>query len=115
MAKLQDGYNGEGKSKFYVKKFFNDFISDVDKATLEKSFIDHDDDWLRPLSYEKVVDMLYKIRCDVVHEGNYTDFTFYDGSVELLNFDPNVVAHLTLDDLREIIIRGCIHAVQSKL
>jgi hypothetical protein len=115
IAKLHDNYVGETKSKFYVTKFFDDFVSDNDKKVLANGFIDNDDKWLRPLSFEKVVDMLYRIRCDVVHEGNYTDFTFYDGKMELLNIEPNVTAHISLKDVRGIIIRGCIYAAHNKL
>ena len=115
VAKLHDGYTGESKSKFYVRKFFNDFLSDADKSSLANSFIDNNDKWLRSLSLENVVDMFYRIRCDVVHEGNYIDFAFSNGNMALLNTDPNVTAHLPLKDVREIIIRGCISAAQRRL
>ncbi len=115
IAKLYDNYAGETKSKFYVKKFFDDFLSGDDKKVLANGFIKNDDMWLCPLSFEKVVEMLYKIRCDVVHEGNYTDFMFYDGKMELLNIDPNVTAHISLKNVREIIIRGCINAAHNRL
>jgi hypothetical protein len=115
VAKLHDGYTSEYKSKHYVKKFFNDFLSDVDKDFLRNGFIDNDDVWLRPLNFERVIEMLYKIRCDVIHEGNYTDFGFYDGNIKLSNSNPNVIAKVTLQNVRDIIIRGCIKAIQSKL
>ena len=117
VAKLHDGYTGESKSKHYVKKFFNDFLSDADKDLLRNGFTDNNDEWLRPLSFENVVELLYKIRCDVVHEGNYTDFSFYDGKMDMLNYtDPYVVIpHITLQDVRDLIIRGCINVIQDKL
>jgi len=115
VAKLHDGYTGEYKSQHYVKKFFDDFLSDDDKDLLRNGFIDNTDKWLRPLSFENVVEMLYKIRCDVVHEGNYTDFSFHDGKTGMSNINPDVTANITLQNIRDVIIRGCINAIQSKL
>ncbi len=75
------------------------------------------DKWLRLLSFEDVIKMLYKIRCDVVHEGDYLGFSFYDGKTEMLEIVNQFVVtpHVTLQDIRPLIIRGCINAIQSKL
>lgn len=115
VAKLHDDYSGEGKSKYYVKKFFDDFLSNADKDFLRNGFIDNNDKWLRPLIFDRVVEMLYKIRCDVVHEGNYTDFCFSDGKTGMSNINPDVIAEVTQQNVRDVIIRGCIKAIQSKL
>lgn len=117
IAKLHDGYTGESKSWHYVEKFFEDFLSNDDKDLLSNGFVDNNDKWLRPLSFEDVIKMLYKIRCDVVHKGNYLDFSFYDGKTEMLEIANKyvVMPHVTLQDIRGIIIRGCIKAIQSKL
>ena len=117
IAKLHGGYTGEGYSQKYVKKFFNDFLSDADKDLLRNGFADNNDEWLRPLSLDNVVKMLYKIRCDVVHEGNYLSFSFHDGETEMLEMvEPYVVIpHISLHDVRRVIIRGCINAIQDKL
>ena len=117
VAKLHDGYDGESKSWSYVKKFFEDFLSDDDKNLLNNGFIDNNDEWLRPLSFENVIKMLYKIRCDVVHEGNYISFTFYDGKTEILEIVNTfeVTPHISLKNVRDVIIRGCINAIRSKL
>ena len=117
IAKLHDGYDGETKSWSYVKKFFEDFPSENDKNLLSNGFIDNNDAWLRTLSFEDVIKMLYKIRCDVVHEGNYISFMFYDGKTEMLEIVNTyvVIPYITLQNTRDIIIRGCINAIQSKL
>jgi len=117
VAKLHDGYTGESKSWHFVDKFFKDFLSDGDKDLLRNGFVDNNDKWLALLSFEDVIKMLYKIRCDVVHEGDYLDFSFYDGNTEMLEIVNNyvVIPHVTLQDIRGIIIRGCINAIQSKL
>jgi len=117
IAKLHDGYTGESKSWHYVDKFFKGFLSDSDKDLLRHGFVDNNDKWLGFLSYEDVVKMLYKIRCDVVHEGDYLGFSLYDGKTEMLEIVKNyvVIPHVTLQEVRAIIIRGCINAIQSKL
>jgi hypothetical protein len=118
IAKLHDGYTRENFSKKYVTKFFNDFLSDTDKDLLRNGFIDCNDKWLRPMSFDNVVRMLYKIRCDVVHEGNYLSFSFYDGKTEMLEMIDQsyaVTPHISLQDVRRIIIHGCISAIRDKL
>ncbi|MHA1444420.1 MAG: hypothetical protein ACTSR4_06695, partial [Candidatus Hodarchaeales archaeon] len=59
-------------------------------------------------------EMLYKIRCDVVHEGNYTGFVFHDGISGMVNTNPDVTTNITLQDVRDVIIHGCIKAIQNK-
>ena len=117
IAKLQDGYTGEFRSRYYVEKFFKDFLSDNDKDTLRNGFIDNNDKWLRTLSFEDVIKMLYQIRCDVVHEGDYLGFSFYDGKNEMLEIVNQyaVIPQVALQNIRDIIIRGCINAIRSKL
>lgn len=117
VAKLQDGYAGESKSRDYVEKFFKNFLTNDDKDLLRNGFIDNNDELFRPLDFEAVIKMLYKIRCDVVHEGNYTDFSFYNGRTEILNIINSyiVIPHITIQNVRDVIIRGCINAIKSKL
>jgi len=119
IAKLHNGFIGERKSLFYVNKFFEDFLSDNDKDLLKKGFFGRckDENFSHLLSFKDAIDVLYKIRCDVVHEGVYVSFSFYDGKNEMLEFVNKYVVtpHITLQDIRSIIIRGCIKAIQSKL
>jgi hypothetical protein len=115
ISKLHDSFMGEGKSRFYVKRFFKKFLSEEDKEILANGFIDEDDKSQRPLGFERAVDMLYDIRCDVVHEGNYIGFYFCDDKSPIQNTNPNVTANLRLRDVRNIIVRGCIKAAESKL
>ena len=78
IAKLHDGFSGEGKSRYYVREFFANFVSPPDKDALSYGFT-LNVDRLPHIGFSKAVDLLYDIRCDVVHEGNYTDFAFHDG------------------------------------
>lgn len=115
ISKLHDGFKKEGKSRYYVHRFFENFLSDNDKQILENGFIDNSDIHQKSLKLTKVVDMLYDIRCDVVHEGNYSFFHFQSGRIPMLNFDPNVTANLTYSQVRDVIVRCCISAIKEKL
>jgi len=115
ISKLHDDFTGEGQSRKYVKRFFNEFLSQSDKDKLGTSFIDNAAMPMAALNFEKVIDLLYDVRCDVVHEGKYWGFSFRDGSTPMVNVDPDVNVHLTLMDLRNIIVKGCIKAIKDKL
>ncbi len=115
IAKLHDGFNGEGQSRRYVQQFFERFLSQKDKDALAHGFKDHTGMTLPPLGFTRAVDLLYDMRCDVVHEGNYTDFAFHDGRMSILNTNPDVIAEISFPQVRDIVVRGCINAIKGKL
>ncbi len=115
IAKLHDGFTDEGKSRYYVRHFFESFLCDADQKTIGNGFIDNEDKLLRPLGLKKTVDVLYDVRCDVVHEGNYWGLAFHDGRTPMVNVEPNVNVFIKFIDVRNIVIRGCIHAILEKL
>jgi hypothetical protein len=110
IAKLFDDFDEEGKSRAYVRKFFSMHVSSEDRSVLERSFCTHD---LEPLSVRELADCLYSVRCDVVHEGQYWGFHFSDGDTPMLNLSPEVTVHLTYQQIRAIVVRGCINAIQN--
>lgn len=114
IAKLHDEFGGEGQSRHYVRHFFNEFLSRPDKDCLSCGFT-RNIGGLPSIGFDGVVDLLYDIRCDVVHEGSHTDFAFHDGRSSMVNTAPNVTAEIQLVQVRDIIVRGCINAVNSKL
>lgn len=114
IAKLHDGFSSEGKSRYYVQKFFEKFLSTSDKDSLSYGFKVNADP-LPPIGFSKAVDLFYDIRCDVVHEGNYTDFVFHDGHMQMVNTNPDVIAEIQLFEVRNIVVRGCINAIKEKL
>ncbi|OLQ95147.1 hypothetical protein, partial [Vibrio panuliri] len=59
LSKSEDGY-----SKFHVKRFFQTFCSNQSKNAL----VDKIEVIKKPRDLNTVVDALYAIRCDVVHE-----------------------------------------------
>jgi len=115
ISKLYDGFMGEGQSKRYVKRFFAEFIPESVKDKLGKSFVDNSSMPMTALGFEKAIALLYSVRCDVVHEGNYWGFSFLDGQIQRVNVDPDVNVFITLAELRDIIIKGCIRAIEDKL
>ncbi len=117
IAKLHNGFTGEGHSRKYVRKFFTDFLSNNDKQGLGSGFRDNSASahLLPTLGLNKAVDMLYKIRCDAVHEGEFWSFAFHDGTMSIVNTDPDVIADISFNSLRDIVVRGSINATRSKL
>lgn len=114
IAKLHDGFSDEGKSRRYVQQFFDKFLLQSDKDALSYGF-KVNRDRLPPIGFGKAVDLLYDIRCDVVHEGNYRDFAFHNGHMPMVNTDPDVIAEIQLVQVRDIILRGCINAIKDQL
>ena len=114
IAKLHDGFSGEGKSRVYVQRFFERFVIGADRQVLSTAFADLTDHLHRPLSLEKAVDLLYDVRCDAVHEGKWWGFAFHDGTMPMVNVEPDAEVRITLLRLRDMIVRGCIQAVSDK-
>jgi hypothetical protein len=115
ISKLDDGFKGEGQSKKYVKRFFDKFLLQPEKDKLGNGFVDNNSMTMDPLGIEKVIDTLYDVRCDVVHEGKYWGFTFHDGDTPMVNVDPDVIVYITFKELRDIVVKGCIRAIEDRL
>ena len=115
ISKLHDRFKGEGQSRAHVRRFFDKFLNGNDKKTIGSGFVNHSENRMPSLGLRAAIDMLYNVRCDVVHEGNYWGFTFQDGQTPMLNADPDVISHITFGQFRSIVIRGCINAVQDRL
>lgn len=108
IAKLHDGFAGEGQSRAYVQRFLESFVSDGDRRTLSSAFVDLQNHFLRPLPFKKAVDLLYDVRCDVVHEGIFWGFAFHDGVTPMINVAPDVEVRIGIPALRGMVDRGCI-------
>lgn len=108
IAKLFHKFKSEGNSKEFVRRFFNEFLEDDDRVTLESSFFTHG---AIALDLQAVVDSLYTVRCDVVHEGQYWGFHFNNGGIPMLNIDPDITVHITISQFRAIVMRACVRAI----
>jgi hypothetical protein len=93
-----------------VRTFFEACVPPGDRDLLTRSFSNHD---LQPLGLRAVVDALYDVRCDVVHEGRYWGFNFADRESAMLNVEPDVIVSIQLPALRDIIVGGCINAING--
>lgn len=112
-AKLQAGFQGDGQSKAYVKKFFARFLSADDQILMSSAFQRIGD--FEPLTLEEAVDLLYDIRCDVVHEGQYWGYFFSDGDCPMVNPNHKTIARISIKALRDLVVRASICAIKTLL
>jgi hypothetical protein len=110
IAKLAHKFDGDGQSKAYVRNFFNWFLSAEEQTDLRTGITHHNN---QAMSLQAVVDTLYEVRCDIVHEGKYWGFHFHNGDTPTLNSNPDVIVYITLDQLRTLVVKGCIRAISN--
>ena len=110
IAKLFHNFDEVGKSRSFVRRFFNEFVNDEDRGLIEGKIVDENSE---ALDLQKVVDTLYSVRCDVVHEGFYWCFDFHDGNTPMITGDPHITVHLKLSTLRYVIVRASINAISQ--
>ncbi len=108
VAKLHANFDKEGQSKAYTRLFFEELLPGQHRDSLRRGFSRFD---RQLLSVREIVDLLYDVRCDVVHEGHYWGFHFNDGQPPMLNTDPDVIVNMRFRDLRSILVLGCIEAI----
>jgi len=116
VAKLTFGFKGEGESRKFVRKFFAEICDDEARSKLSSSF--------SRLPYgsvtsEEVVNVLYDIRCDVVHKGMYYAFHLpdeRDDTPQMVHIgDRGYIAGLTVRELRRMVVTGAVLASQNLL
>jgi len=120
IAKLHAGVKQEVPSRHFVKRFFEQFISGADRALLLSQIRPVPD--FGPFDLATVVGILYDIRCDVAHEGQYWGFSFPVNCPSVINLHPRhergskpICVSIRYPALRDMIVRGCIKAVRSHL
>jgi hypothetical protein len=113
VAQLASKYEGEGESKKHVQHFFSDICASSQKERLQKAFRTVGGAFL---SLEATVNFLYRIRCDVVHRGQYYLFSLprTPNNIPLLTGqgNDNVIAEITLPELRQIVLEGAVLAAK---
>ena len=105
IAKMCDRFHQEGKSRHYVRLFFERHLMPQDKALLRSGITNHA---RQSLTLQAVVDALYDVRCDVVHEGRYWGLTFRDAGTPMLNLDPDVVISILRLPLKNVVLSRVI-------
>jgi hypothetical protein len=58
---------------------------------------------------------LYKVRCDVAHEGNYWEFAFSDGKMDMVNARQSVEVRMTYSEFRDVVVRAAVSAIERFL
>jgi hypothetical protein len=115
VAKIFWKYEGEGESRKHVQKFFSEICDSPQKERLQKAFRTVGNGFL---TLEAAVGFLYRIRCDVVHRGQYFQFSLpMEGRdhIPLLSGsgNDNVIAEITLMELRQIVLEGAVLAAKK--
>jgi hypothetical protein len=115
VAKIAFGFKGEGQSRAYVRRFFGEICSEEHRREL-RTALSSPNALADTPTWERTVDILYDVRCDVVHEGRYFEFHLADkgDSTPVMSHwgDGYGVARMSLSELRQIILEGAIRAVQ---
>lgn len=109
VAKLHADYKKEGQSKKFVRHFFHAFCTDEEQRALLKGI----EICRATPDIDKVVDALYRVRCDVVHEGQYWGFSFVTAKNKsmITGRDGQVIrVTITYNELKNIVCNGVIRA-----
>ena len=113
ISKLHDAYDGEGKSIYYVKRFFNEFCRKEDQLAITQGI----EKCGQESNLDDLVAVLYDVRCDVVHEGTYWGFDFAtpESPSVLTGNHPEQVLRVKMqyEEFRDIVARGIIVATQQ--
>lgn len=113
ISKLHADYDGEGDSKNFVKRFFNDFCAAEDKLTVTNRL----EKIGGPASLDDLISVLYAVRCDVVHEGVYWGFDFASPECPSIlsgkNSDQVLRVKMSYQEFRDVVARGIVAATQE--
>lgn len=109
VAKLAYDFKGDGQSRKHVHLFFEEICSDGHRGVMTGLFRDPRGP---AITLPGIVDLLYDIRCDVVHEGRYFTFTMPDerGGVPLVTIigERHLIARAPICDLHQVVLEGAI-------
>lgn len=112
VAKLHADYKKEGKSKQFVRDFFHAFCTDEEKSALLKGI----EICRSKPDFDDVIDALYRIRCDVVHEGRYWGFSFATAKIKSMitgHAGRVMKVTITYNELKNIVCNGVIRATRE--
>lgn len=108
IAKIVFDNNRQDSSKKYVIKYFEEICDKKHHNILSISFTNNGN----YLTLSEAIAYLYKIRCDVAHEGKYYDVNFNDNkrhnSIIASVFNPRFQVYCSHLDIRRIVIKGAI-------
>ena len=113
VSKLEAGAKSGTQSRQHAQRFFKEFVSESDQAVFIEGFASVGE--RNPLSLKQIVDALYDVRSDVVHEGRYWGFSFSLSGDFATTIETPIWCRLSLDTFRNIIVRGAIAAAKRAL
>jgi|GEM_PF-3430112 hypothetical protein len=115
-AKLEDNFTENGKSKHYSIKFFENFLTEYFSSLLSSAFKNARSQ--KFLNVKEAATLLYNLRCDLAHEGKYFYFNLrIENDSPVLNtfVQPNIISHITLRELKQIVLSGALNAALSAI
>ena len=68
---------------------------------------------LASLNLEQVARLLYDVRCDIVHEGNYWSFQFAFPDMPAISRELPIKVSIRYCQLRDMVVRAGVRAVES--
>jgi len=119
VAKLYKNFTKEGDVYKHIELFFTELCNSNDQKILGAAFCIQAEEERnkRPLCLSQAIRYLYKVRCDVVHEGRYWEFSFNRLGLReraTINFkrEELIYSKITYKALRNIVIKGAIRAIE---
>ncbi len=113
ISKLHVSTDEDGRSRYHTKRFFRLFCTNEDKEKLLSCL----EITQQESTLDELIDVLYDIRCDVVHEGTYWGFDFATPETPsvLTGLNPNKVIRVKIkyQEFQDIVARGVICATQE--
>lgn len=113
ISKLHLSTKKKGNSKFHVRRFFTEFCSNEDKEKIVRCIEIVGEN----SSLDQLIDVLYDIRCDLVHEGTYWGFDFATPKnpsiLTGINIKSVIRVKMYYEEFRDIVARGIVCATQQ--
>jgi hypothetical protein len=117
IAKTAFRFEGDGQSREFVRRFFEQLCADEAPSRLARAFMEPSSG--SNLSLRQAVDFLYDIRCDVVHRGQYYGLSLPREEDAFPVLVPNGESYLTSDlriwEIRKIVLEGAIRGARILL
>ena len=118
VAKLAFGFSGEGESRRHVHRFFEELCARPDRDRLGRAFRRVSGAPHPLLTPEEAVNILYDVRNDVAHRGEYFTFNLLEpGCVGTVfhHKSGGLQAQISVPDLRALVVRGAVAAAERLL
>lgn len=113
-AKIAFGFQGEGRSREHVRRFFEEICSERHRTRLATAFHRVAGAYL---SCREAIDFLYDVRCDVVHEGRYYSLNLRTPESQFPMMtgrgDNGPITDISLPELRAIVLEGSVLACRK--